>query len=50
MVHAFATSIRMVFMPSLRMRRKISWTMVDSIFIAHARIAKMRRDIFKRTC
>ncbi|PUZ60405.1 hypothetical protein GQ55_4G122700 [Panicum hallii var. hallii] len=50
MVHAFARSIWMVFMPSLRTRRKIWWTMVDSIFIAHARIAKMRRDIFKRTC
>jgi hypothetical protein len=30
--------------------KKIWWTMVDSIFIAHARIAKMRRDIFKRMC
>ncbi|PUZ75261.1 hypothetical protein GQ55_1G142200 [Panicum hallii var. hallii] len=50
MVHAFARSIWMVFMPSLRTRRKIWWTMVDSIFIAHARIAKMRRDIFKRMC
>ncbi|PUZ75838.1 hypothetical protein GQ55_1G240900 [Panicum hallii var. hallii] len=50
MVHAFARSIWMVFMPSLRTRRKIWWIMVDSIFIFHARIAKMRRDIFKRMC